>query len=153
MEQLKFRTKYNPHPPRAYAFTCVEPSLTQQQFKDECDVNNILKKYQQTGLLSHVVKTQGNFGDFSSVEDYQTSLHKVMIAQDNFELLPSELRSKFNNDPSKLIGFINDPKNKEDCLKYGLILEQKIEPSIQVQMEQALEANDQKRSLKKVKET
>ena len=30
---------------------CEEPSLAQQHFKDECDINNILRQFNITGLL------------------------------------------------------------------------------------------------------
>jgi len=30
------------------------PSRTQQHLKDETDINNIIKKYDRTGLLNHV---------------------------------------------------------------------------------------------------
>lgn len=51
-----------------------------------------------------------SFGNFLNVGDYQTALHKVMDAQQAFDQLPSEVRNKFHNDPSKLIGFLKDEK-------------------------------------------
>jgi len=147
----KFKSLYiNKYEPRQFSTQTIGSSRTQTQFAAECDVNNILKKYRNTGMLNHVMKTQGNYGDFSSVDDYQTTLHKLTTAQDNFLALPSELRSKFNNDPANLISFINDPKNYDDSVKYGLIIPRpKTEPTIQEHMEKALEANDTKRKASK----
>ena len=110
MDKIIFKTRFKTHTPRKYATKQEGESLTQQQFKAECDVNNILAKYRKTGMLTHVHKHQGNFGDFSSVEDYQTSLGKLMQAQQSFESLPSELRAKFENDPAKLISYLSDEK-------------------------------------------
>ena len=107
MASVKISSRFDTHPPRTYAFQTTGESMTQQQFKAECDVNDILAKYKRTGMLSHIQKHQGNFGDFSSVEDYQTSLGKLMQAQQSFESLPSELRAKFENDPAQLISFLS----------------------------------------------
>lgn len=116
----KIRKRYDEHKSKDYGFEFKKPSLTQQQFKAECDVNNILAKYKKSGLLTHINKHQGNFGDFTNVEDYKTSLEKVMKAQESFEHLPSELRNKFQNDPGNLISYLQDPKNDEEAVKYGL---------------------------------
>lgn len=140
-----FKTRYSPHEPRKYAFTTVGDSATQQQFKDECDVNNILAKYKKTNMLTHINRHQGNFGDWSNVEDYQTSLNKIIRARDAFESLPSELRSKFLNDPKNLIEFINDDKNNDEAIKLGLKVKREQPESIQTQFEKALASNDEKR--------
>ena len=152
MEQLKIKSRYKNHSPREFAFTCEGESLTQQQFVEECDVNNILAKYKRTGLISHLARHSGNFGDFSSVDDYQTSLGKIMQAQQSFEMLPSELRSKFGNDPGRLIEFMSDEKNTEDCYKFGLKIRPEKKETIQESMEKALEANDAKRQKNDKKE-
>lgn len=152
MEQVKIKSRYKNHSPREFAFTCEGESLTQQQFIEECDVNNILAKYKRTGLVTHLAKHSGNFGDFSNVDDYQTSLSKIMQAQQSFEMLPSELRSKFGNDPGKLIEFMADEKNIEDCYKFGLKIRPEKKETIQESMEKALEANDAKRQKNDKKE-
>ena len=152
MERLKFKTRFDTHAPRTYAFKTTCESMTQQQFKAECDVNNILAKYKRTGMLSHIQKHQGNFGDCSSIEDYQTSLGKLMQAQQSFESLPSELRAKFENDPAQLISFLSDEKNNAEAVKLGLKIERKAPETIQGAMEKALEANDAKRQKNDKKE-
>lgn len=141
----QFATRYNPHPPHKYATVNEEPSMTQQQFKAECNVNNILAKYRKTGMLTHINKHQGQFGDFENVEDYQTALNKVMEAQDSFSLLPSELRTKFHNDPGKLIEWLSDKANDEEAVKYGLKKTPEEKINFQDSMEKALEANDKRR--------
>lgn len=143
--KIKIRKRFDNHDPQKYGFKSDEETLTQQQFKDECNVNNILAKYKKTGMINHVNKHQGQFGDFSGLEDYQTSLQKLKQAQDNFETLPSELRIKFGNDPAKLIEFLADEKNNEDAYNFGLkIRPPKPEPTLQDQMENALENHSKK---------
>lgn len=97
-----------------------EKTLTQQQFKDECDINNIVKRYSDTGILPVSTKV-GAFLDVSNVQDYQTSLQTVYEAQKAFDALPSNIRSHFENDPNKLIAFIEDDANREEAIKLGLI--------------------------------
>ena len=97
-----------------------EPTLTQQQFKEQCDINNIIKNYHQTGELP-LSKKVGQFLDVSNVQDYQTSLQTVFEAQQAFDALPSKIRSRFENDPNQLIAFIEDDANHEEALKLGLL--------------------------------
>jgi phage internal scaffolding protein len=97
-----------------------EPSLTQQQFKAECDINNIIKSYSQTGVLPVSTKV-GKFLDVSNVTDYQTSLNTVYQAQKAFDDLPSKIRTRFKNDPNELLAFIEDDKNHEEALQLGLL--------------------------------
>lgn len=98
-----------------------EPSKTQQQFKDECDINNIIKKFQNTGEFTHRAKNPGMYGDFSNITDYQGMLHTIQQAQDSFMTLPALTRKKFDNDPGELIKFLKDPSNTEEAIKLGLV--------------------------------
>ena len=150
---MNFKTLYKPHQPRKYSTTITEESLTQQQFKAECDVNNILAKYKKTGMITHLSKHKGEFGDFSNVEDYQTSLARLDQAHQSFQMLPAELRAKFHNDPKNLIAFLSDSSNDEEAIKYGLKTKPTKEPSIQEQMEKALENNDTRRQKNKTPNT
>jgi phage internal scaffolding protein len=97
------------------------PSRTKQEFKDECDINNIVKRYKKTGVITHYKNTNGVYGDFSNPVDYQTALNSIMEANDMFMELNAELRKKFDNDPKKLIEFINDEKNRDEAIKLGII--------------------------------
>lgn len=98
----------------------TEPTLTQQQFKEQCDINNIIKQYAQTGELP-LSKKVGQFLDVSNVQDYQTALNTVYEAQHAFDALPSNIRSRFENDPNQLIAFIEDDANHEEALQLGLL--------------------------------
>jgi phage internal scaffolding protein len=96
------------------------PGLAQQHFKDECDVNNILRKYQKTGLLDHVNRFQGDYADLSAVPDFQDSLNAVIDAQEAFMTLPSSIRKQFDNDPVQFLDFVHDPSNRDEMVKMGL---------------------------------
>lgn len=94
-------------------------SKVQQSLMDETDIKNILKKYGRTGLAP-VMQDPGLYGDFSNVPSYQESLEIVAKAQEQFDLLPSETRKKFDNDPAKMLAFCTNPANLEEMRKLGL---------------------------------
>lgn len=100
-------------------FTFTEPTLAQQHFKDECDVNNIMKKYANTGLLPEVA---GSFYDEApDVTDYQSLQNYLLDAEDKFMSLPSLIRKRFDNDPGLLINFLNDDNNLDEAIQLGLV--------------------------------
>lgn len=115
----KFRTAYDRD--LVEGITFEEPSMAQQHFKDECDVNNILRKYESTGLVTHVANGTPSYGDFSSVLEFQQAQNILIEAQDAFEALPASLRKRFDNDPALMLEFIENPDNREEAEKLGLV--------------------------------
>lgn len=98
-----------------------EPSLTQQHFESESNINNIMKKYHATGMITHLNRNKGVYADISTLGDYQNSLQTVIDAQNAFMTLPSSVRKKFSNNPQELINFLADSKNKDEAISLGLI--------------------------------
>jgi phage internal scaffolding protein len=99
---------------------CEDASLTQQHFKDECDINNILRQFNVTGLLPEATLTP-RYGDFTGISDYHSALNQVIAAEDEFMRLPAELRARFENDPAQLIDFLDKSENKDEAIKLGLV--------------------------------
>jgi phage internal scaffolding protein len=99
---------------------CEEPSLAQQHFKDECDINNILRQFNITGLLPEQPLSP-RYGDFTGIGDYHTALNRVIAAQDEFDSLPAQIRARFDNDPANLIEFLNDDANRPEAEELGLV--------------------------------
>lgn len=91
-----------------------------QSMKKDCDINNILRKYKKTGHLPELIKRNAQYGDFSQIEDYQTSLNTVKKAQEQFDSLSAEVRKKFENDPAKMLDFVSNPENIEEMYNLGL---------------------------------
>jgi len=118
-KEITFRTAYDPH--KRYVFKSVGESLTQQHFKDECDVINIIKKHDRNGIIEHVQRGQARYGDFSEVADYREALDLVRDAQSEFMSIPSDIRKKFDNDPGKFYEFVSNPDNKEELISMGFI--------------------------------
>lgn len=96
------------------------PSKTDQSFKDECDVNNIVNTFMKTGQLKQ--GKQGAYGDVSEIpRDLLEITQTIQKAHDSFMELPAEAREKFNNDPNKMISFLQDPKNSKEAVRLGLL--------------------------------
>lgn len=97
------------------------PSLTEQHHKDACDVNFIMRQYQERGVLPEM-RSGGTFGDFSaSPVDFREACELVRTAREKFESLPSNVRERFNNDPGALLEFLDDPANRDEAVKLGLV--------------------------------
>lgn len=97
-----------------------EPSKTQQQFRDEVNINSIMRKYHSTGQITHLAKSQGQYRDLSNAQDYFDSLNIIQQAEQSFATLPSHVRKKFGNDPAALLEFIHNPDNFEEGVKLGI---------------------------------
>lgn len=99
---------------------CTGETRTVQYFKDECDINTIMSKYQSTGVIEHLTKRQGGYGDVSAATCYQDALDIVEQAEEEFSNLPSSIRYKLDNDPAKFLDWINDPANLDEMVELGL---------------------------------
>ena len=119
---MEIFTRY--HLPPRRAIINNEPSMTQQHFADECDINNIMKRYQNTGILTEPGQGSGlppMFGDFSEVSDYQTAQNAVIDVQEAFAQLPSRVRARFDNDPAALLEFLGKEENRIEAVSLGLV--------------------------------
>jgi len=95
---------------------CEEPTRAQQHHKDECDINVILERFGKTGQMP-VNAISGTYGDFSGVHDYHTAMNALIAAESEFAALPAQIRSRFDNEPSRLIEFLDNPQNKAEAEK------------------------------------
>lgn len=100
---------------------CQDKSLTKQAEAEMCDINFIMRKYDKSGLVSHLNDRPGFYADVSSVPDYQASLAIVRQAQQVFAELPGKMRARFNNDPAEYLAFVENPANREEMIELGMI--------------------------------
>lgn len=94
--------------------------MTKKAFKDECDVNHIMRRFEKTGQLPVINRGTPLYGDYSEVPTYQDALNIVERAEQQFAGLPSVVRARFANDPAQFLNFANDPTNAEEMVKMGL---------------------------------
>lgn len=113
------RDYWSPRPDAGIDCT-VEPSLTKQSFREEVDINNIVQRYSQTGIVDHLNTLEAHYGDFSEVKDYQSALNAVIAAQERFEELPATIRDRFDNDAGMFLEFVSDERNGEELVRLGL---------------------------------
>lgn len=105
----------------ASSVVCVEPSLTQQQFKEETDINTIVERFGLTGEVPSNVRMPLE-GDFTEVvTDYQSALNMVKAADEAFMQMPAMVRREFDNDPQKFMEFVDNPANRDKAKALGLL--------------------------------
>lgn len=122
------------HERRSVAIKFTEPSRTQQNFKDQCDVNRIVARYQETGIITHLNNRQPQYG-YADAQTFHEAMNTVTNAQMAFEALPAALRKRFGHDPVEFLEFMSDPENASEAAKLGLYIptgedENPVEPGI-----------------------
>jgi len=99
-----------------------QPSMTKQSFKDECDINNIVRDFTPQGLAALTLQTfqQGTFQDLPDSVDYQQALEIARSAEAAFAQLPAQVRARFDNSAERFLDFMQDPANQDEAIKLGL---------------------------------
>lgn len=126
MTTIKFFTAYDRPPSIPYKEDC--PTLTQQHFLEDCNINKIMEKYRRTGILP-VNQTRAIFGDFSEGFDFMDAQRQIAAAKEAFAQLPAKLRKRFENDPAQLLAFLEDPENRAEAEALGLVEKKEPEPA------------------------
>lgn len=102
---------------------CLDDSLTQQQFKEEADINTIVDRFMKSGVLPTPVNMP-QYVDYEGVFDFQSAMNVVRQADENFMRLDAKVRSRFNNSPQEFLEFFADPSNTEEAVRLGLAIPQ-----------------------------
>lgn len=108
-------------------------SLTKQEFAQESDINQIMKRFPGFNLGSPV-EVQGVFADATGYGSFGDTLRRVDEAREAFMLLSPSVRGRFDNDPVQLIEFLQDEKNRDEAIKLGLVpkKEEPVIPTVRV---------------------
>ncbi len=91
------RSQWTRHP---VTLSCG-PGKTQQHFSDEVDINRIVQRFSETGVLPQG-HGQPEYG-FASSQTFTEAMNMVAAATQNFMLLPSEVRTHFKNSPAAFL--------------------------------------------------
>lgn len=119
------------------------PSLTRQEFAEECDINTIMARYEDGGAISHVNRAEPIFLDTTLYPDLQGSLDAFKIATAQFAALPAKVRKEFDNDPEKFVQAATDPEYLDRFREWGLAKPVPTEePPIRVEVMNKPPAND-----------
>lgn len=129
-------------------------TIAQQNAEKETNINTIVSRYRKTGVLTSGLTggRQPMWVDLTSV-DYQDMLNLVSDIDQQFATLPARTRGRFRNDPYQLVRFVEDPQNREEAVRLGLLvptpeeaarLRRRVAPGLEQQdlVEQAEEAEE-----------
>lgn len=100
-----------------------EGPKTDQQFKNDCDINYIVKKFNPQ---IHMAKSPGIYADTTEIPDLLTASNIVKDAETKFMQLPADARLKFNNNPIEMINFLKNPQNQEEAIQMGLMIKREV---------------------------
>lgn len=98
-----------------------DTSMTKQSHKAECDIHNILKQYEKTGVITHVQTASPTYTDLPTDVDYQSAMNTLLAAQAAFSELPARVRSHFDNDPQAFLAAFVDPAQEQTLRDFGLL--------------------------------
>ena len=105
--------------------SCLDASLTQQQFKEESDINTIVDRFMKSGVLPTPVNMP-QYVDFEGVFDFQSAMNVVRQADENFMRLDAKVRARFNNSPQDFLEFFANPENAAEAVRLGLAIPQAV---------------------------
>ena len=102
-----------------HGLKCEDPSLTQQQFKEESDINTIVDRFMKSGVMPNPVNMP-QYIDYEGVFDFQSAMNTVRQADENFMRMDAKIRARFNNSPQEFLEFFGNPENAEEAIRLGL---------------------------------
>lgn len=105
-----------------------QPSQTLQSFKDDADINCIIARFENTGVLvdpTVPVSRTPQFGDYSDMPSYQEAQNVIVAANNAFNDLSAKIRERFGNDPAAYFDFVQSLKEGSDdyaeAIRLGII--------------------------------
>ena len=108
----------------------LEPCNVEQHHSDDTLVQNILKRYDKTGVFYHVNQMQASYQDNTLFNEYADMYNKIQKADASFASLPAEIRAKFNNDTGLFLEFVNNDENIEAMQEMGLVPKPEPKPDV-----------------------
>lgn len=117
-------------------------SLTDQQWKEDVNINTIMDRFQKTGRINHTSGKQGVYADVSQIPDLLTASNIVKDASEKFASLNSKIRERFSNDPLKMVSFLQDPQNYDEAVNLGMLTKKEMKND---------DSNDEKSQKKEAK--
>jgi len=123
MRKVFIRSPYNYNVGEASiesGLACTGECIVKKSFKDECDINSILKRWGITGQVV-IPERLPMSGDFTGIDDFHSAMNAVRSAQDAFMQIPPDVRKRFGHDPQELIAFLGDDKNRAEAERLGLV--------------------------------
>jgi len=114
------RSAYDGSRVRVGLFCPTLEDRTQQQYRDECNINFLMKRYEKTGILPQGRDAPLQYADVSAM-DFTESMNRVAVVRGVFSQLDARTRARFENNPEHMLEFLADPGNAAEAVKLGLL--------------------------------
>lgn len=101
----------------------TEPSLTRQEFAEECDINVLMARTNAfvVGGPGMMAPREPLYFDFADTpQDLMGYLEFIKEAEDKFMALPAQVRKEFDNSAVEFVAYASDPDNLEQMRSWGL---------------------------------
>lgn len=85
-----------------------DESLAQQQFKDENNINLMIRKY---GVLPVQDVNWGEFDATVIPQDFHEIQNSLKAAEDAFMTIPAEVRAQVDNDPVRFLAMVDEKQS------------------------------------------
>mgnify|MGYP000688482643 CR=1 FL=1 len=108
-------------PRSKYQTVNTMPSETVQADSDKADINKILKRYREVGIMDQLNLTEAHFPDVSELGDFQDVMQIARTAETEFMKLPSKVREIFNHDVAKWLDTAHDEEKRTSLIEKGII--------------------------------
>lgn len=115
----KIRNKFSQY--AREPFVSKAEDKVQQHMAAEVNINNIIARYNKTGIAPAVSAVRKRHGEFRDLADHLTDMDKVAKAQQSFAQLPSALRNEFGNSVEGFFRYVKNPANNEQLVKWGIL--------------------------------
>ena len=94
--------------------------ITKQEFAEDCNVNTIIKKMTNGGMLGHINPAEPKYVDTTVVGDLQAAYLLIEETEEQFMELPADIRAAADNDPIKLAEMAGTVEGREKLKNAGM---------------------------------
>ncbi len=97
------------------------PSETIQSHAAQGNIQEILKRYKQVGIVENLNQAQAQFLDVTAFDDFADVMRQAGEAQQKFMELPSKVREIFNHDVAEWLDTAHDDDKRAALVAAGWI--------------------------------
>lgn len=119
---------YKKPPRRRVSISDWEPSETQQQFRDECNISLAVNRWLKHGIEPKRLRENPLFADVSELTSYSDAIDAAVVAREMFMTLDSRTRKLMDNNPQVMLDVLQR-NDLSELVSYGLMELHRPEPS------------------------
>lgn len=119
-KKIRFANQYSNHPLGDTPLKCnILDNKVLQEYKDECDINYIIKQYSEGVIDKLPVIRQNRYGDEVSLpKTFEECQNFIETVKNDFNTLPADIKKQFGNDVNRYVAefgqvFTNDKISKK----------------------------------------